>query len=110
MKTLTTFIAAAAISLAATGIASADESVADARVQASLSDNHINGQAQSATQHLDVNDSGKSVAASRVEQSLSADAIKGAHMLHVSQSQAFDNASGKSVTATRYEVALNDNV
>ena len=43
MKTLTSLIAAAAISIAATGVATADESVADAQVRAALSEQVIHG-------------------------------------------------------------------
>ena len=53
MKTLTSLIAAAAISIAATGVATADESVADAQVRAALSEQVIHGQAQpAATQRV----------------------------------------------------------
>ncbi|WP_024951705.1 MULTISPECIES: hypothetical protein [Cobetia] len=108
MKTLNTFIAAAALSIAATGVASAD-SVADLQVRDALSEQAIQGQAQPASTQQIVVESGKSVAASRVEQSLSADMVKGEHMNTVSTSQALANDKGKSVAATRFEDALNDN-
>ncbi|MBR9753194.1 MULTISPECIES: hypothetical protein [unclassified Cobetia] len=109
MKTLTSLIAAAAISIAATGVATADESVADAQVRAALSEQVIHGQAQPAATQLNATESGMSAAANRVEQSLNADTIKGEQTHAVSRGQSLSNDNGKSVAASRFEDALNDN-
>ncbi|WP_158773236.1 hypothetical protein [Cobetia sp. L2A1] len=108
MKTLNTLIAATALSIAVTGVASAD-SVADTQVRAALSEQAIQGQAQPASTQQIVVESGKSIAANRVERSLNADMVKGEHMNTDSTSQALANDKGKSVAATRFEAALNDN-
>lgn len=56
-----------------------------------------------------VAESGMSAAANRVEQSLSADTIKGEQMRAVSRVQSLSNDNGKSVAASRFEDSLNDN-
>lgn len=109
MKTLNALIAAVALSVTATGVANAD-SVADQQVRANISESVIHGQAQqAATQPLHLNDAGKSVAASRVEQALNSQTIKGQQAQVTRDTQQFVNDSGKSVAASRVEHALNDN-
>ncbi|TVU73564.1 hypothetical protein [Cobetia crustatorum] len=110
MKLINTVIATAALSIAATGIAAAD-SVTDAQVRASLTEHVINGQAQpAAMQQASFADTGMSVAAGRVVQSLNGDMIKGEHSQLVSDSQNFDNDAGKSFSATRVQHALSESV
>ncbi|WP_158773232.1 hypothetical protein [Cobetia sp. L2A1] len=109
MKTLNTLIAAAALSIAVTGVASAD-SVADTQVRAALSEQAIQGQAQPVSTQQIVVESGKSIAANRVEQSLHADMVKGERHQRVSHAQSFANDAGKSVSATRVQHALETSV
>ncbi|TVU73568.1 MULTISPECIES: hypothetical protein [Cobetia] len=110
MKLINTLIATAALSIATTGIAAAD-SVADAQVRSTLSEQTINGQVQvAATQQATFADTGMSVAAGRVEQLLSTDMIKGERRQRVSDVQSFTNDAGKSVSATRVQHALETSV
>lgn len=108
MKTFNVFIAAITLSIAATGVASAD-SVADQQVRSALSESVIQGQSQPVVNHQHVMETGKSVAASRVEQSLNSESLKGQQLKVTSSSQQFVNDAGKSVSASRFESALNDN-
>lgn len=109
MKLFNTFIAAAALSIAATGAASAD-SVADLQVRSVISESGIHGQAQSAVaEQATFADSGMSVAAGRVESSLNAAEIQGQRETMASDSHHYDNDAGKSVSATRVQHALSEN-
>ncbi|TVU73569.1 hypothetical protein [Cobetia crustatorum] len=107
---LTALFTTVILATASTSALAADDSPVAQRVQESLSSQQIVGQAQSATtQQAAFAGTGMSIAASRVEQSLNADMIKGERMGSVSTSQVLDNDKGKSVAATRFEYALNDN-
>ncbi|BBO56027.1 hypothetical protein [Cobetia sp. AM6] len=113
MQSLKSLFAIAALSVAATGVASANDSEADARVRATLSDRVIMGQAQPVTQqaalhHDDAVETGMSVAASRVQKSISNAGIQGTTRALASDSADYVNDAGKSVSATRVEHALSE--
>ncbi|WP_158773986.1 hypothetical protein [Cobetia sp. L2A1] len=113
MKTINTFFAIAALSVAATGVANANDSAADARVRAALSDSVIMGQAQPATHqatlhHTSFSNSGMSAAAGRVQHSISNSGIQGNTRALASDSVDNTNDAGKSFSATRVEKALNE--
>lgn len=110
MKTFTAFIAAAVLSVTTSGVAFAD-SAADLKVRSAISENVIHGQAQpAALQQATFAGTGKSVAAGRVEQSLSNGSIQGTNSLKLTDAQSIDNDAGKSVPATRVQHALSESV
>ncbi|TVU70193.1 MULTISPECIES: hypothetical protein [Cobetia] len=113
MRTINTLFAIAALSVAATGVANASDSAADARVRAALSDSVIMGQAQpvthqAAVHHTSAIDTGMSVAAGRVQQSISNSGIQGNTRALATDSVDYANDAGKSVSATRVEHALHE--
>ncbi|GED43239.1 hypothetical protein FBG13_03820 [Cobetia marina] len=110
MKTFNALIAAAVLSVTTAGVANAD-SVADQQVRATISESVIHGQAQqAAAQPLHLNDAGKSVAASRVEQALNNQSVNGQQAQITRDSRQYVNDAGKSVSATRVQHALSESV
>ncbi|MGS0468068.1 hypothetical protein ACU8V3_13705 [Cobetia marina] len=111
MKTLNlkTLIAAAALATVSTATFAADDSPAAQRVQQSVSQDVVVGTAQQApTAQATFAETGKSVAAGRVESALTQSSIEGHGSATASREQGFDNDAGKSVAATRVQHALSD--
>lgn len=111
MSSIKSLFAIAVISLAASGMASANDSVADARVRATLSEPLILGQAQPAILPMAKRQSpytggGMSVAALRVQKSLSDRSISGQTRLLAFEDTQYTNDVGKSVAATLVEHAI----
>ncbi|MDH2375387.1 hypothetical protein QD228_16230 [Cobetia sp. 3AK] len=109
MNTIKTLIAAAALATVSTATYAADDSPAAQRVQQSVSQDVVVGIAQQApTAQATFAETGKSVAAGRVETALTQSSIEGQGSATASREQAFDNDAGKSVAATRVQHALSD--
>ncbi|TVU73566.1 MULTISPECIES: hypothetical protein [Cobetia] len=98
------------LAAASTSALAADDSPAAQRVQEAVSSHQIIGQSQSpATGQQSFSETGMSVAAGRVEQSLNAQSLKGSSTASLTSANPVVNDQGKSVAASRVQQSLSDN-